>query len=267
MNTQKLLDNAVSYLSYLEVECGLYVSVHFALEVYETADARVISALMPYIMHKHPYCRFVREEISHDTCIANQQSIIASVTSRDPFENVCHAGVRELIYPIMRGGATLGFATVSGYKSECTGCYDRELYKTLSVDGIPRRLTDTLLPPLCMMIEELLCERGECDSSEFNLILSYLAENHTHFTLDGIAAHFGRSRSHISHLFKKNAGQTLRAYCNSLKLSDAAKLLSDTDLSVTEIALECGFDAPSYFIQLFRNSYGITPHKYREKHR
>lgn len=265
MNKQKLLDNAVSYLSYLEVECGLYVSVHFALEVYETVDARVISALMPYIVHKHPYCRFVREEINHDTCVENQQSIIASITSHDPFERVCHAGVRELIYPIIRDGVALGFAVVSGYKSGCTACYSPELYASLSGDDMPRRLTDTLLPPLCMMIEELLGERGECSSSEFNLILGYLAENHTRVTLDGVALHFGRSRSHISHLFKKNAGQTLRAYCNSLKLSDAAKLLADTDLTVTEIAMECGFDSTSYFIKLFRDAYGTTPHKYRER--
>ncbi len=267
MNTQKLLDNTVSYLGYLERECSLYVSVHFALEVYETVDASVISALMPYIMHKHPYCHFVREEISYDTCIEHQQSIIATFTSHDPIERVCHAGVRELIYPIIRDGTPLGFAVVSGYKSHCAACYNPELYASLSGEEIPRHLTDTLLPPLCMMIEELLGVRGECGSSEFNLILGYLAENHTSATLDDVAAHFGRSRSHVSHLFKKNAGQTLRAYCNSLKLSDAAKLLCDTDLSVTEIAMECGIDDASYFIKLFRDAYGTTPHKYREEHR
>ena len=53
-------------------------------------------------------------------------------------------------------------------------------------------------------------------------------------------------------------------YCNNLKLSDAKKLLLETDASVTEIALDVGFNDAAYFINLFRKSYGITPLQYRK---
>ena len=65
-------------------------------------------------------------------------------------------------------------------------------------------------------------------------------------------------------MFKSSSGMTIRAYANLLKLEDAKKLLSETDLSITEIALDTGFNDVSYFIKLFKKQFGISPLKYRK---
>lgn len=57
---------------------------------------------------------------------------------------------------------------------------------------------------------------------------------------------------------------TIRACCNKLKLEDAKKLLLKTDIPITEIALNVGFNDTSYFISLFKNQFGISPLKYRK---
>lgn len=262
----KLIKNSTSYLDYLLEECGLYVSLHFSKKGYETVSERAFSELLPYICHRHPYCRFMREEISHDACMSNQQDIISAISSVEPIEHTCYAGVRELIYPIMIKREVFGFIAVSGYRGELRDDppHDRRLRDSVLTESeIPYTLTDTLIPPLCMMIERILVESSTSQPSEFNLILNYLAENHTHVTLKDIASRFGRSQSHISHIFKKKTGLTLRAYCNSLKLADAARLLVQTDLTVTVIAMDCGIEDVSYFIRLFSERYGMTPHKYR----
>lgn len=50
-----------------------------------------------------------------------------------------------------------------------------------------------------------------------------------------------------------------------LRLDEARQLLSDTALSVSEIANRCGFVSPNYFIALFYHQYRVTPQHYRNK--
>ena len=101
---------------------------------------------------------------------------------------------------------------------------------------------------------------------ELSLNILDIAENSVKAkaTLTDIARHFGRSKSHVSHLFKSKTGKTVRAYCNELKLFTAQNLLRTTSLSVTEVGLEAGFEDTSYFVRLYREKYGVTPYQYRK---
>ena len=113
------------------------------------------------------------------------------------------------------------------------------------------------------MVEKLLEFKSD-NAEEINLILRYVADFPGEVNLEEIASHFGRSKSHISHLFKTKTGKSLRAYTNDLKLKRAKNLLCSTELSVTEIAFESGFEDTSYFVSLFRSKYGNTPYKYKQ---
>lgn len=55
-------------------------------------------------------------------------------------------------------------------------------------------------------------------------------------------------------------------FLNSYRLQIACGLLENTNLSVTNIASNCGFNHVSYFSQLFAESFGDTPREYRKKH-
>ena len=264
---KKLITNVQSYFEYLGQHLRLFCSVHFTEDSYSHLSAHLISVLSPHMTHNHPYCRFVKEGGHHKRCIKNQRYIHASLEGKDILENTCHACVRELLYPIRSEQKRVrGFIAVSAYcgtEGEGQTMYNHCLFSTLRATEPPRALTDTLIPPLCMMIEHLIDEEEEESESEFKRIAAYLAENHTHVTLEELCAHFRRSRSHISHLFKSNAGLSLRAYCNDLRLLDAKVLLQSTDLSVSEVAYEVGFEDASYFIKLFREKHGISPRKFR----
>ena len=123
---------------------------------------------------------------------------------------------------------------------------------------------DKIIPPLSVMLEKfLLACHGE-NINENSLILQYLGEYHSNVTLDDLSGKFSRSKSHISHMFKKENGMSVRAYCNMLKINDAKNLLRDTELSVTDIAYDTGFDDVSYFMYTFRRETGITPLQYRK---
>lgn len=54
-------------------------------------------------------------------------------------------------------------------------------------------------------------------------------------------------------------------YLNRRRITIAAEFLISTDLPVSEIALCCGFDNPSYFAKQFKAITGMTPKDYRKK--
>ena len=266
---KKLLDNILSYFDYLERECRLFCTVHFTLESHALLSPQLLSALAPRMSHTHPYCHFVKACGHHPECIRNQKQIHERIREgQEGILQVCHGGVCERIYPVKCERLPIaGYVCVTGYREDAPSdgvrVYDASLYGTLRTALPPRNLTDTLLPPLCLMIARLAERTADEAGGEFKQILGYLAENHTHTTLDELAQHFGRSRSHISHLFKANTGLSLRAWCNELRLADARLLLQSTSLPVTEIAYEVGFEDVSYFIKLFREKYGVSPRKMR----
>jgi AraC family cel operon transcriptional repressor len=68
-----------------------------------------------------------------------------------------------------------------------------------------------------------------------------------------------RTPEHVSRSFKRYLGETPSNSVNGLRVRYARQLLETTDLTITEVAFECGFDNLSYFHRLFKNSVGVTP--------
>lgn len=244
-----LIKNITSYLNFLNNDLKLNISIHFSYETLSILPDSIISLLLPYNTHTHPYCVKIKNT-KHQKCILNQVNILEILKKDEYLINICHAGVYEYIYPICKNNTPVAFATASGYFEKA---------------DIPLKLLDSVLPPLCTMAEKLFILHAKETVSEYNKILLFLNEYHTNITLDTLSKHFNRSKSHISHLFKKKSGETIRAYCNNLKLEDAKKLLTSTNLSITEIAFNSGFCDTSYFIYLFKQKFGISPLKYRTK--
>lgn len=74
----------------------------------------------------------------------------------------------------------------------------------------------------------------------------------------------GYSEAHFMRVFKEETGQTFVGYLNDYRLTAATYFLRETDESISNIAVSCGFDNGSYFIRRFRARYGKTPSEYRK---
>ena len=92
-------------------------------------------------------------------------------------------------------------------------------------------------------------------------IRSHYAEALTVGQLAGLC-HF--SETYFMSFFKRFAGMTCVEYINHYRLSQAARILVQTDRPVTEAALENGFRNISYFNRQLRRKYGTTPREYRK---
>lgn len=88
----------------------------------------------------------------------------------------------------------------------------------------------------------------------------HFAESHS---LDQLAGKYGVNKFHLSKEFKRYVGTTLNEYIIRTRLSHAKELLKYSELSVSQIAEQCGIPNTSHFINLFKNREDSTPHQYR----
>ena len=72
------------------------------------------------------------------------------------------------------------------------------------------------------------------------------------------------NEQYFCRFFKKIIGKSPIAYLNELRMKQAARLLLETDHSVMNICLECGFNNLGNFMQIFKKTYGMTPLQYRK---
>lgn len=84
-------------------------------------------------------------------------------------------------------------------------------------------------------------------------------------TLEDIAAAGSVSRSQCCILFGKYIGRSPNAYLIGYRIQKSCEMLLETDRSISEIAISCGFQSASYYSFVFRKEKGIVPHQYRIK--
>ena len=262
-----IVKNITSYLTYLNNVCKLKVSVHFNQVTFDCIPTNIAARILPFNSHTNAYCVTVKN-IDHTKCLNNQREILLKCKKDSPFCHTCHAGVHEYIYPVFKKNEAVGFVAVSGYRCKNPDnnlIINRDLWEQTLMVKIPIELCNSVIPPLSYMLELMLETHFQKSNNEYNMIIQFLNEYHTNITLEDLAKKFNRSKSHISHMFKKESGLTIRAYCNNLKLEDSKELLANTNLPITEIAFEVGFNDVSHYIQLFKNRFGLTPLQFRRK--
>ncbi|MBQ8039253.1 MAG: helix-turn-helix transcriptional regulator [Lachnospiraceae bacterium] len=111
---------------------------------------------------------------------------------------------------------------------------------------------------------ELSSHKSHKNSTLNRDIISYISEHYTgDLTLAEIADNFHMSYKYFSRYFKNTFNTTLSDYIMKLRLERAELLLSQSELSITEISLQTGFNNISFFIRSFKKAYGMTPLKYR----
>lgn len=75
----------------------------------------------------------------------------------------------------------------------------------------------------------------------------------------------GYCRAHLSRIWKRITGKTITETLIEARLEKAYCLLRNTNLSITQISGEIGYESPFYFCRQFKKSAGITPSQYRSR--
>lgn len=144
------------------------------------------------------------------------------------------------------------------------------LMKILEYLHVDEKLTFTYLTAAVGEITRKLelRKRENLDFSAMQLILMYCSEHfRENITAKNLAAALFLSESYISKIFSKKIGCSFRDYINTLRISEAKKLLKNTDTKITDIMYACGFNNQSSFNRIFYDYTGCTPYQYRHQTR
>ncbi len=106
------------------------------------------------------------------------------------------------------------------------------------------------------------------NSQNTHRLLDYIASHYkeAELSLETLVKELGLNRNKVNQILKENTSLTFSSYLNQLRQKEAARLLSNSpDANVTEIAYAVGYNNASYFIKLFKQEYGCTPKKFKDR--
>lgn len=157
----------------------------------------------------------------------------------------------------------------------------RTLLRRIALQSIakPRKstclLTGLLYELLDCLLEQFQAEQAlpfqtkkDGENQKLQFLLDFVNANYQNpIRLNDLAQKFYTSTSTLSRFFKRQTGLYFGEYLNSVRLDHAAHALSQTDKTVTRIAVECGFTNASAFSRPFQTTYGMPPTAYRKERR
>ena len=93
----------------------------------------------------------------------------------------------------------------------------------------------------------------------------YVAENFCdpNISLISVARYVGLSSAHFSTVFSQSLGRSFINYLTAMRIERAKELLATTNMKLSAIAMEIGYNEPNYFSHVFRKTEGMTPKEYR----
>jgi len=82
-------------------------------------------------------------------------------------------------------------------------------------------------------------------------------------TRESVAAALGVSPGHLGRIVKRSTGKSFTRVVSEARLDQARWLLKNSNLSIEEVALRCGFSSANYFAQAFKRDHGQSPLAWR----
>ncbi len=147
--------------------------------------------------------------------------------------------------------------------------YYRRMTQEIEVmrDGGQLRMS-CMLYDMLIVLSRYYSEMGKKskpnDILRMEQVAEYIEKHYaSHLQREDAAKVFGRGVRVFSEVFNKSFGMSFSDYLTKIRLRHAQQMLAETQMRITEIALECGFCDSNYFCAVFRKEFGITPRKYR----
>ncbi|MEM6737954.1 MAG: AraC family transcriptional regulator [Bacteroidota bacterium] len=103
------------------------------------------------------------------------------------------------------------------------------------------------------------------DNDRLNKVLNHIKENfQSSITLEEICDLAGMTEPSFCRYFKKITAKTFTQFLNEYRLVHASKLLSEKQISITEVCFESGFSNYSHFVEKFKKFTSKSPSEYRK---
>jgi AraC-like DNA-binding protein/ligand-binding sensor protein len=191
--------------------------------------------------------------------ILNEILAVLFFSNPDQFKHIQFRAT-ELVVLLSRTDVSPGYA--EKMILETNNQYLRRIQESQSIE----ELTDVLHLIVERMAGQIFSFQGVRHASALRKAERFIWENYSRkISLQEIASASGLSAPYFSTIFKEEMGENLSGYLNRLRVEKASHLLTETDLSLSEIAGSCGFEDQSWFSKIFKNYTGQSPGRYRSQ--
>lgn len=136
-----------------------------------------------------------------------------------------------------------------------------ELEKTVDIESACFWAEDLALQQLDETLQKTIGGGQPCLSDR---ILGWLQLHYNRkVAIADAARELGASPSTVVHKLKKETGKSFTHHLNAIRVSEAKRLLVDSNLALRDIGERCGFSDQSYFTKVFRKHINLTPREFR----
>ena len=226
-------------------------------------------------IHATPLCDWVKEQGRLPECFRCRNTVLKMVrTRKKPFGGRCIMGVYEYCQPVILNDTVVAVVFVgniyTGSEKQLKRLrtnVDPDLYPTMqhnfSEDDC-KRVAGIVTSYILFLMDRY----GATEKSAFDPLLdnikSYINENLLYdFSMTDLSVAFNYDEKYLGRLFKSRTGLSVKEYCNKRKTETAKKLLTETNLSIADIAVQTGYNNVTYFNRIFKRITGISPRQYR----
>ncbi len=198
---------------------------------------------------------------------------------------VCHAGLIDTVTPIIHDNNVYGYImfgqvtnkeinkkqTLNRIIEKCKKYHlqEEEIRKTFNTlkfldEEKYQAATNIMVACSCyIFLSDMIKTDHEIIIKQiFDYFDTHLNET---ISIKDLEKNFFISKNKIYQLFEENYHTTPMKYLNNLRLEKSKELILYSDLTLTEICEQCGFNNYNYFIKQFKTVFGEPPHKFKKK--
>ena len=195
----------------------------------------------------------------------------------------CHAGVAEAVTPIYQDDTPIAYLMIGKFRDaeeiyssaqmveDAAAKYgldkDKMLNAYYQLPVLDQKCIESAISLLRILIYYITNENyfHYDHSIQFNLIDKYIEEHiGDKITVEDVCNQFRIPRHHLYTTFEKESGDSIQEYIIKKRIRKAQRLLSDTDLPVSQISTQVGYPEYNYFFRIFKERVGETPLHYRK---
>ncbi len=227
--------------------------------------------------HDNAYCNQIKKESAcFSRCLQGKHRIEQRCrTHKSWFFGFCPFGIGEFVFPVFYGSDLLGFLCVGPYRHDPPNRCAQDLQQRYAAfSPMPDRQTVRLLTADFTALSNLFAYVYACcgaangaglyDSALVNKAVAYIRENYREeLTLQSVADACFCNRNYLCGLFYKVTDKHLADYINEVRIGQAIHLMRMSDLNITQIAAQVGYNDSSYFSKVFRKQMACSPKQYK----
>jgi YesN/AraC family two-component response regulator len=232
--------------------------IYIAKDYYEDTSAQNADSLLEF--EKGLRAAFLRGE--KNTALEMLNEMLAHIYVYSNYDiNSVKARMLELLVVLSRATIEAGADTSEVFR--LSEGYIRQIERGNDIDQLAVWMSDIVRRFIIQAFDLAQVKHSDVVFKVTNYIKRNCNEK---LSLDSLAREVYLSKSYLSSMFKEETGISLTEYITKVRIEKSKKLLTENSISISAIALQCGFKDQSYFTKVFKKETGTSPKKYRNNY-